>query len=479
MHFLSAALATPAHGLLALLTALAVGMAIGVGPGAASAVACGVQSIAQAMRTCGACVAAPPVRNWYRADRMDNDRCRPTNEVVVRYDGLPAIDSLGRHAHVRGIYLAARGVFNLAAGNVPVSAYNLRALWRAIFLQDSTGWQYLAALSDGRDILDDNFFRHGWARVHNPLLQSGVQDLPTPTITQDAGIPQDAGAGQPVVGFSSDVSLYFPLVTLGRGGNPIAGLIPLATLQRAASGGIRFRVGASSDLPGNDGTVTFTGLTRLNGDPGMDVWLDIVYLPAILVPEAWQLDQYTQPEQNLVLHNPDRKTNLAVIRYKPEDAPALAGQALVSAMDGITLQLAGYTVMGGLTTSDFFTRQTLFAGSERDGAWTRDNAAQDLPLFNAQGPTAGVLLPFSFPRAAPAGDVVVQYAQRTPTFTRYLHRTTACHTKARVERIIRDCKCDPCACAVMGVDDRGNVGGAKPTSTSPMVVVQKLRASLG
>jgi len=461
---LATALVHASHsGFLALLSMVALGAIAG---GSNGGLTCGVQSIAAAMRSCGACVAAPPVRNWLRADRMDSDRASPGNEVVVRYDGLPAIDSLGRHAHVRGIYFAARGVFTLDAGNTAVSAYNLRTLWRAMFLQDSTGWQYWSAI-EGRNILDDSYFRH-WARVQLPFLQAGVQDVPTPTIVEDAGIPGGVGPGETTV----DLSLYAPLVTLGRGGNPISGLIPLATLQRAASGGIRFRIGESSDLPQAVG-VTFDSLERLDGSPGMDVWLDVVYLPALVIPEMWQLDEYSQPEQNLVLHNPDRKTSLAVIRYYPEDAPALAGQSLVQDMDGVTLQIAGYTVMGGLMIDDFFTRQMLFAGSERDGALVRNNAAQELPLFDGLGPTAGILLPFAYPRAAAAGDVAVQYATRTPPLTRYLHRTIACHTKKRAERIIRDAKCDPCGCGIMGVDDRGNVGAAKPTSTSPMVVTNR------
>ena len=115
--------------------------------------------------------------------------------IQVRLNGVPAIDSLGRRAHVRGIYCHAWLEATLAAANSELSAYNLRSIFPSITMKDVQGWSYLQDVQ-ARTILDDQYFRFGKQLQFNPL-KAGVQDIggQGSEVLEDAGFTLNEGAG--------------------------------------------------------------------------------------------------------------------------------------------------------------------------------------------------------------------------------------------------------------------------------------------
>lgn len=450
--------------------------------------ACVQADLAAAMRHCRPCKAMPPPRNFVLVDRVDATRCQKNMTVRVRLNEIDAIDNRGRFAHVRGFWLKAVGHFAIdtGGGQTPssaVSAYDLRSLWGDMRLKDTVGHSYFDAL-DGRDLLDDTFFRH-WAEQTVNYLHYGVQGSTQPQITADNGL-QSFNADQADV--SVDLDLYYPLVTYG--GSPFEGLIPLAMLQRGGFDSFTFRIQPSltNQSPPGGGApippvgVTFDHLSRSNGDNGMDVWADIVYLPAYVIDAPWNLDSYTLQEMSGALKNEDRTTEYAHIRFHTDDnadsRAGLYGQALAQSTDQTTITIAGEAVVAGYDKRDMASRGSMFYALEKDGAHARNNATQDLPMFAGGGLNFGdpdqalavVLLPVRQRETAPAGAVHYKFSERDGDFTRFLHRTVECHSVARAQRIALRLKCSPCLsiCPVMG---KNGTPVSDVLSTSPVLVV--------
>ena len=97
------------------------------------------QAITAAIRSATPCGAAPATRRWVLADQVSESRSQKGSLVQVDLSGVPARDSLGRIAHVRGFYVNAIGNFSRAATNAKVTGRQLRALFSALTLQDVTG----------------------------------------------------------------------------------------------------------------------------------------------------------------------------------------------------------------------------------------------------------------------------------------------------------------------------------------------------
>lgn len=451
---------------------------------------CNQNDLAAALRHCNPCPSAPPARNFILADRVDPDRCKPNQQVLVKLDGIDCVDSKGRHAHVRGIFWAAKGVFNIVAnGQAPsaaVNAYNLRSLWGNIHIQETTGHEWISALQ-GPDLIDDVFMRH-WSLQNAVHLHAGVQGLPGPNITQDAGIP----SLQQNATVKANVGMYYPLVTYG--GSPFEGLIPLAMLQRNGYQSLRFKVETSlwAQSPAGGGApvapagVTFDHLERYDGDAGMDIWLDVVYLPVFVIDAPWQLDSYPLPEQQAVLKWPDRTTEHLSIRFHTDDnnqnSQGLFGQQLCRAQNEITLNVGGWAVMDGLDKSDATVRGGMFYALEPQGAQARDNAAQDLPMFengNFLDPDSAdfvCLLPIRQRETAAAGPVKYKFSTRDGSYTRFLHRVVGCHTVARAAAMAKRLGCSPCA-AILPVQGKNATPVDQPLSTSPVLVVPNTNAA--
>lgn len=423
-----------------------------------------IDGIAKALRECGACGPTPPSGNWVIADRIDGTRARPGGQVQVRWDGgtTPVQDSEGRHAHIAGLWF--RGTVQLevtAATNDAVSAYQLRSLWTAIFLEDLANWQYLSDV-DGRHLTDDVWFRH-WQHLQHQYLQAGVQGNALPIITTDSGLGKDVGVGL----YELDFSVYFPLPTLGAGHSKLQGLLPLAAVQRYKNGGLKFRMASEiAGAPANVEVVQFFQPTEPE-EAGVEMWVDLAYLPTVVVDSGWQTDSYTQPDLSAILQHPERKTEFAWVRHYPEDAEDFQGQLLAGGYGGVTLQVAGFNILGGENNDMLRDRGLAFAMSIRDSAFNRDNAAQDLPLVDVGTgtPLALALLPFRARAGAAAGDVAYRFNQRTGTQqTRFAHRTNACHNARRAAKIARATKCGPCVgdVPVLGEDGSPNVGPNEP-----------------
>lgn len=420
-----------------------------------------------ALMACGICMPRPEARNWVLADRMTDSRAFPNATVQVRFDGVKATDSKGRIAHVRGIYIAGAATVTTVDDNTEITGYGVRSIINSIFLKDVTGHLYLNNV-DGRTILDDQFFRFG-SLINWPYLHFGVQGLagafPQPDVVTQVGLAADTAPGA----HDLNLSLYIPLTRPnGKCGNPMEGLIPLAALQRVGPDAMTFRLN-STFAPAPTG-VTVNGFTWDGTQAGLEVWLDLVYLDAFVIDAPWQLQEYTQDQRLFVLNAPTEITEYAWIRYFPEDAAAGAGQALVQQLDQLTLSAAGMNSFAGFVRADLVRRQILFQMSQFDSAWTRDNAAQYLPMLEDDGDPLALML-VGYPKrrdAAPAGPVNVQInTMGTATFVRIVQRNVACHTQARGEKLANALKCDPCS---ITYTDHGGNACATPVNTAPVVV---------
>lgn len=426
-------------------------------------------SLGAALRSCGVCSPMPPARKWVLADRVTQDRCQPGMEVQVRLDGVPATDTLGRKAHVRGILFNATAVNDIpGATNDAVSGYNMRSIWQALFLEDTSGHQYWQAL-DGRTILDDQWFRF-YRLCQFPTLWFGAEGAPFPTISSDQGIPANAGAGT----IDRSVTLYAPLARpAGVEGSPLEGLIPLAALQRVGAGALRVRI--ATEYAGSPSGVAFQSLQVDNLDgttrAGMDVWLDVVYLPAFVIDAAWALREYTLSDQSGILRFPDQLTEYAHIRYFPEDTSPgslYSGQGLAAAHNGITLRVAGFTEMGGFQLGDAITRMVQTIASDIDSAIITGNAQQAVPMADVNGNITQLFLLPNRPRdVAAAGPINYEYAERDAIFTRYVHRVVRCHTEQRGEKLADALQCNPCS--TFGTNGNGKVQ-PKVASFEPAIV---------
>lgn len=423
-----------------------------------------------ALNACGMCMPRPSARNWILADRMTDARAYPNATVQARLDGVKATDSKGRKAHVRGIYIAGATEVTTVDDNVGVSGYDARSIINAIFLKDISGHYYLNNL-DGRTILDDQFFRFG-SLVNYPYLHFGVQGMlpfPQPDIVTQIGLDADTAPGVHDV----QLGLYIPLTRPnGKCGNPMEGLIPLAALQRVGPDAFTFRLG-SSFQPSSTG-ITVNGFTWDGTNAGLEIWLDVVYLDSFVIDAPWQLQEYTQDQRMFILNAPTEITEYAWLRYFPEDAAAGAGQALVQQLDNFTLSEAGMNSFAGFTRADLRRRMILWQMSQIDSAWTRDNAAQYLPMLEDDGDPLALMLVGQSKRrdASPAGPVNVQINTfGTATFLRIVQRNVACHTKARGEKLAQALDCDPCA---VTFTDHGGNACATPVNTAPVVVSPKV-----
>lgn len=442
------------------------------------------QALGAALQQCGVCDPRPVARDWYRADLVEADRVGRGNVVFARLDSLPITDALGRFAHVRGIYLACKARLTVAAEAAPVSAYNLRSWCQALYLQDHTGHQYWATL-DGRDILDDHFFRT-WKNAQFPGLHFGVQGYPFPDITDDNGYAGQVGGDPGTV--DVEASIYAPLTTRGR--NPLEGLIPLASLQKAGADALKFRIGQTL-LGGTTTGTTFTGVVDPDGNNlGMQIWLDIVYLPALLIDAPYQLRNYVRPEMSGTLNNPENIHEYVWVRYKPEDRfgvvtpPQTNGQNLISDYyDGLSVSIASTDMLAGVPLLRAQRRMLNWWGSSDEGSLVRNNAALDLPLINIdpqdetdQQLAALMLVGYQGREpGAGAGPIVFEYQQRTPTNTRYAHRSVGCWRTAEDAQLIADAAvCNPCG--VLGVNGAGNARG-RVRQGQPMLVLNRAARS--
>lgn len=416
------------------------------------------ESINEALRDCGACVATGAQRNWVLLQRADQTYASPNNPTTMQL-GAPAIDAQGRIAHLRALAFVGQASVTTAPGATAISAYNLRGgVFTQMFLNDISGWNFVEGI-DARSILDEIFTRHYgkragfFGREHSAGL-AGQPRLPA--------IGQDEGVGIAVGTALYDVSFPITFTRLDAEGNPLEGLITLSSLQLSQQGGVRLRFGSTASLPGAPAGQTLNGYVRYDGSAGMDLWGDVVYIPAVIADEPWAITHNVMQQQDGNLPYGERRTEMLALRYLPEDAPLMAGQALVQQCTGITMMVGGNAFIPGFTQQDMLTRTLLFAGSAPYGSHVTDNAALDLPIIDpsvgGSGATIQLMLPFAPRELSAAGTISIQAQTRTPTFWRWLQRTVKCPTgdfvSKRAAMIYRAAQCGPCG-GVFGSTPRG------------------------
>lgn len=426
--------------------------------------------------------AAPRQRLWLLADRVDVSRAAAGLQVQARLNGVPAQDSLGRHAHVLGIRVQVAGSFNLASTSDAVASYRLRSMIDSLFLEGSNGWQFWNGSSDARKVIDDSYYRH-YRRTQFSSGQTGAASATTfPDLANgaDGGLPTNGNNAA----YFADMSFYMPLTKLGIDGPSLEGAIPLAYLQRAGSNAFRFQL--RSEPKGAQLTgVTLNGFyTDTNGTrEGLNIWLDVAYLPAI-VADRWMVDNYTLTELSGQLRYPGRVTEYAHIRYQNEDditgtgLNAGEGMWIPSTMDQFTLQNAGQ-VVGSLTRSEMATRMTMAIVQSLDSDLNSQNAVEALPIVGpvipgdggSQNLTTMFLWPSARHRMACAsGPLQFQYGTSLADYVRYLHRTVPKMDEDFVKDVLRSTKCDPCGSRQI-LDD--GTTGAMHSSIKPVIILDK------
>lgn len=430
------------------------------------------ESINEALRDCGACVSTGAQRNWVLLQRADQTYASPNTPTTMQLGG-DAIDAQQRVAHVRALAFIGQASVTTAPGATAISAYNLRGgVFTNMIMQDLTGWNFWEGI-DARSILDEIFCRHYGKRAgfFGREHSAGLAGQPRlPAIGQDEGVPTTPGTAL------YDISTVIPFTRLDAEGNPLEGLVPLSALQLSTQGGVRLRFGSTASLPGAPVGQTLNGYVRYDGSAGIDLWADIVYLPAVVADEPWQISHSVMQQQDGGLPYGDRRTELLALRYLPEDAPAMAGQALAQQCTGMTFRVGGNAFIPGFTNLDLFTRTLLFAGSSPYGAHVTDNAALDLPLVDptvgGSGATIQLILPFAPRELSAAGVINVTAQTRTPTFWRWLMRTVKCPSSDFVSKragaLYRASQCGPCG-GVFGTTPRGEKTG-KMSTNRPLIL---------
>lgn len=458
--------------------------------------ACSDAIINASMRYCTGITPIPPARDWYLADVITNARIVPGKRVQVKLESLNAQDSMGRYAHVRGLYFAALGVFTIAgATNAPVSAHQLRSVFQSLNMSDVTKHLYWPSI-DARVVMDDQFFRIGM-RANGAYLfsnQAGTVPFATgPQTNANLDIPEDAGAGE----YVREISFHAPFVVQRPDGRRGEGLIPLAALQREGVDSIYFTL--ANAIAGAPAGIAFTGTTRaepgLETTDGMSVWADIVYLDKPQIDRAWTIDSYTLTEQSGSLLYGDRTHEYVEARYFPEDNGIVGGDisAPLLGHNGITLTAANWTVMPGMENGEAQFRGML----EHASLWNSspgvlNQPAGDLPYFLSTvtpgtevslgdfAPQSLELLPYRVGRkGSAAGILTFKYAQRPFAYTRYFHRTSLDLTPERVDLLTRAIKCNPCS-AIFQTDGNGTaVPAARIDGSQPVLIVPTGTANVG
>lgn len=425
------------------------------------------------------CMGCPPKGpsspDWFLVDRVTGSRATLGSRVDVDLSTAPERTLDGKYMHVRGIYLYATATYTLAdASTGAVLARALRGLWQSIRLTDVTGHTYLPDI-DGRDLLDDQYFRFG-QRLQWPTTQAGDQviagnDSPTgPDITNDYGIAANLGAGTQ----TRAVGLYIPFTTPHL--DPLSGLIPVSALKNADGGALSFNL--RSTIPGSPTDVSLTSIANTVGAAGLDVFLDLVPLDALVDGGAWGFDSYLLQSASGKLRHEDQATEYAMLRFRTDDnfggtndaTYGYEGQA--TDVDVFNLTVAGApTPMTGWDKRYAFFRSMMGYAENPRSAIARMNAANDLPLSKAGASTVllcQTLLPYR-PVGFGAVAGVVSYSFGSIgslTNLRIMQRIRKCTTGARLEAIARAAKCQVTSAQALPV--RG-----KPSTMSPFVMEGK------
>lgn len=347
----------------------------------------------------GGCDPHPPQRGWFRVDQISVSRLAAGSQATVNLRSIPARDAQGRYAHVAGIRMFGTYRFVLAdASTSAYSGYQQLTAFQNLYLEDASGWQYWAGL-DGRQIYDD-----AWIRRRRTPSNTGA--LP-------ADIAANAGAGN----VDHVIYLDAPLSRnpWAKGAAALPGTIPLAFLQARGDSALTFVVSGAS-LVGAPTDVSGGGFVTNS----LEVWLDIIYADKLYVSKPAQLETYVITDLNGNLNRNDRTTDYAAIYGLPEDN----GGQYLNDYGATTVAVAGQTITSAYTMSAsgemWFRAYAMFLN---DPGW-QDTS----PSVNSSGSLR--IMPLVMrgmdETGVAAGVISYQYASRTRTSSRYLHRTIGC-----------------------------------------------------
>lgn len=427
--------------------------------------------VSAAMAACQPCAPRAQSQDLYLVDRITGSRATIGTRVDVDLSTAPEKTLDGRFWHIRGIVLLCTAGYTVGATNGLALARTLRAIWQSIRLTDVTGHVYLPDI-DGRDLLDDTFFRHG-ARVGYPSTQAGDQVIasnflpPGPDITNDYGFSANAGAGSNV---QRSVSLYVPFTSPL---DPLSGLIPVSALKRADGGALSFNI--RSDIPSSPSNLTLTGVFNALGAAGIDVMLDLVALDGLVDGGAWGVDSYVLQSATGKLRHEDEATEYAYLRFRAAGdnfggtTDATYGyEAQCADVDIFSVKVAGTpTPLQGFDKRYAAQRGLYHMWSNPQSALARMNAAQDLPMMTSGGvPLTQCILPY---RPVGFGEAagVIDYAFGSIgslTGLRFLQRIRKCTSKDRLQAFADAAKCQVTSATPV------NVRGGLTTNRSPVVM---------
>ena len=406
-------------------------------------------NVAQALSVAqkSGCAPLGPSRMMLLMDRVASSRCQLGQTVFAQLTGIPERDAAGRIAHVRGFFIAAQANVTRGATNDPVSTYQLLGLIKNLFLEDGSGHVFWNNI-DARDVSDDVYFRAGglvgWLPLHY-----GAQGASVPAIT-NTGVAQNAGAGTS----SYNLSIYLPTVNPRGMGNPFEGLIPLRALQAAVNGGLRFTIGNA--IPGAGGAlgvgapagITLNKIVNVDGTDGLQIWADVVYLPDIALDAPWTLESYPLTDQNVTLWHPDRLTVHAAIRFHTEDSNQNSvptyGQKLCNYFTQLAAFAGGMQLFSAMSIADMTARTMSFLSTDDQSAIVHNNSTRELPILDpsvaltATPLYAVPIVQYRGRMTSPSGGINVQITGRDGAWTRFLHRTVACHSQGRLDKVARD-----------------------------------------
>jgi len=335
------------------------------------------------------------------------------NNVQVDLDeSLPlAVDSEGRIAHVLALHLRGTLQINVtAATNDAMTGEEVvRTAFSSLFLRKQS-WDYLAGV-DAADIMLD-----AWLRTKHVVGQAAAGDYSGfPAGIYPAGIPTNNG-----------VASLYPIVDLEiqcsrkgmKGPAALEGSILLSSLI-ARSDALTFSVPAAVVSAAGGTNLTTSGFSS-----DVECWADIVWLdPGVaFLSRDWQLESYTTTNRSGTLRHKDRSHEYAVVAHYPEDN----GGRYVDDYSGITAQCDDI-LFSSLTLDQW---QVL-----ADLELTRVANYQDSVPSYANGQNRRVL-PIVTPTPGgsagyASGPATYQFASRTRTETRFLHRTVACQDAKR------------------------------------------------
>lgn len=382
------------------------------------------------------CRAADQSRRWVLVDRADGSRAKLGQEYRMRagWGGGKGV------LHAKALHISAYAKLTVGAANDPINAQTLRGLFASIRIQLANG-QILAENIEGRQILLDHYFRTGGAANLVHRTHFGIEGGPYPDVTDREAIEEDAGAGTAVVPISLTIHFSDPLAS---GMALIRDLVPVALLEGDGDTGVTMQI--RDEIPGAPAGVTLEGIysNAAGTRAGIDVWAEVVDLPAA-VSKGWsRIVQWAHPDTSGTLRGLPDKSRVIYC--------ALTGTpSAIADHDALTVESGGIIMMKALKAEDAAMQTRLEAWSRPFGAERLNKASLAAPIEDDDGLHALFLVPPRDRRAAPVAPVSFSFTRSTQQTSQYLARVVEPMTPERAARTQAVLEADGCGCPSGGV----------------------------